>query len=50
MFNDDGLTLDGMTASAIEAASGIPVAVVCYTAEELTNAVLSASMPSDRAE
>ena len=50
MFNDDGLTLDGMTASAIEAASGVPVSVVCYTAEELTNAVLGASMPSDRVE
>ena len=50
MFNDDGLTLDGMTASAIEAASGVPVTVVCYTAEELKNAVLGASMPSDRVE
>ena len=43
-------TLDGMTASAIEAASGVPVTVVCYTAEELMNAVLGVSMPLDRVE
>lgn len=46
MFNDDGLTLDGMTALDVEASSGIPVTVVCYTARELVDAVLGVSAPS----
>ncbi|MGI6221207.1 MAG: DUF512 domain-containing protein [Coriobacteriales bacterium] len=50
MFNDDGLTLDGMSVSGIESASGVPITVVCYTAKELMDAVLGASMRSDRVE
>ena len=39
MFNDDGLTLDGMTSAEVEAEIRMPVRVVCYNAAEILAAI-----------